>query len=149
MVSHELDLFLGPDRRTAFRAHGDFVFGVLEVFLCDHTLVRARSKQSRFVHEVGKVRAREGRRAFRNARQIDVRSQRNAFGMDPQDFLATHGIGQVNLYLAIKTTGTQQGFVEDVGAVGRSDQDDTFIGFETVHFHQQLVQRLLALLMTA
>ena len=45
--------------------------------------------------------------------------------------------------------GTQQRRVEDVGPVGGGDQDDAALGLEAVHLHQQLVQRLFALVVTA
>lgn len=47
--------------------------------------------------------------------------------------------------LTVEATGTQQRGVEHVRAVGRGDDDDAFIGLETIHLDQQLVQRLLAL----
>jgi hypothetical protein len=43
----------------------------------------------------------------------------------------------------------QQGRVEDVGAVGRGDEDHAGAGVEAVHLHQQLVERLLALVVAA
>ena len=51
--------------------------------------------------------------------------------------------------LTVEAAGTQQRRVEHVGTVGRGDQDDAFIGLEAVHLDQQLVQRLLALVIAA
>ena len=51
--------------------------------------------------------------------------------------------------LAVEAAGTQQGRVEDVGAVGRGDEDDVGLDVEAVHLDEQLVQRLLALVVTA
>ena len=48
-----------------------------------------------------------------------------------------------------KRPGPQQRRVEDVGAVGGGDQDDVVLHLEAVHFDQQLVQRLLALVVAA
>jgi hypothetical protein len=39
--------------------------------------------------------------------------------------------------------------VEHVGAVGRGDDDDALVGLEAVHLDEELVQRLLALVVTA
>ena len=50
---------------------------------------------------------------------------------------------------AVEATGAQQGGVEDVGTVGRGDQDDAAAHVEAVHLHEQLVQRLLALVVAA
>ena len=41
--------------------------------------------------------------------------------------------------------GRQQRGIEDVGAIGRGDDDDALVAFEAVHLDQQLIQRLLAL----
>ena len=48
-----------------------------------------------------------------------------------------------------KRPGPQQRRVEHVGPVGRGDQDDAFVGLEAVHLDQQLVERLLALVVAA
>ena len=47
--------------------------------------------------------------------------------------------------MAVETAGTQQRRVKDVGAVRRGDHDHVGAGFEAVHLHQDLVQRLLTL----
>src|SRR3546814_14460423 len=44
-----------------------------------------------------------------------------------------------------RSARTEEGGVEHVGAVGRRDDDDAFVGFEAVHLDEQLVERLLAL----
>src|SRR5690606_23448293 len=61
--------------------------------------------------------------------------------------LTPTNVRQADKYLAIKTTGTQQGFIKHVGTVGGGDNNDAIIAFKTVHFYQQLVERLLALIM--
>jgi hypothetical protein len=45
--------------------------------------------------------------------------------------------------------GTQQGGVEDVGPVGRRDQDDVGLDVEAVHLDEQLVEGLLAFVVAA
>ena len=64
--------------------------------------------------------------------------------MDGKYLLAAIDVGDRHHDLAVETTRAQQGRVKHVGAVCRRDDDDAFIGFKAVHFHQQLVQRLLA-----
>src|SRR3546814_19522930 len=65
--------------------------------------------------------------------------------LDFQVLLAALDIGTRYDDLAVETAGAQQRGVEHVGAVGRRDDDDAFIGLEPVHLDEQLVQRLLAL----
>ena len=64
-------------------------------------------------------------------------------------FLAAFAVGAVDDDLAVEAAGPQQRRVEDVGAVGSGDQDDVVFHLEAVHLDQELVQRLLALVVTA
>src|SRR6202023_3227076 len=47
--------------------------------------------------------------------------------------------------LAIEPARAQQRRIQNVGTIGRRDDDDALGGSEAVHFHQQLIQRLLTL----
>src|SRR5205823_1034617 len=49
-----------------------------------------------------------------------------------------------NHHTAVKTARAQQRGIEHIRPVGCSNQDDAVVGFEAVHFDEQLVQRLLA-----
>ena len=66
-----------------------------------------------------------------------------------QDLLAADDVGTRHHHLAVEAARTQQRRIEHVGTVGRGDQDDAFVGLEAVHLDQQLVQRLLALVVAA
>ncbi len=48
-----------------------------------------------------------------------------------------------------KRPGRKQRGIEHVGAVGRGDEDDALVRLEAVHLDQELVQRLLALVIAA
>ena len=50
---------------------------------------------------------------------------------------------------AIEAAGAKERGIEDVGAVGRGDENDAFVGLEAVHLDEQLIQRLLALVVAA
>ena len=52
-------------------------------------------------------------------------------------------------HAAVEAAGAQQRGIEHVGPVGRGDQDHAFVGFKAVHFDQQRVQRLFALVVAA
>ena len=47
--------------------------------------------------------------------------------------------------LPVESTWSEQGAVQDLGSIGRRQQDDTGVGFEAIHLHQQLVEGLLPL----
>ena len=63
--------------------------------------------------------------------------------------MATGQVGGVDLDLPVEAAGPQQRGVEHVGPVGRGDQDHAAADVEAVHLDQQLVERLLALVVTA
>ena len=69
--------------------------------------------------------------------------------MDDDDAFAALDVGTVDDDPAIEAAGTEQRRIEDVGTVGRGDQDDAFVRFEAVHLDEELVQRLLAFVVTA
>ncbi len=58
-------------------------------------------------------------------------------------------VGQRYDDLAVETAGAQQRGIEHIRTVGRGDDDNALVAFEAVHFDQQLVQGLLALIVTA
>ena len=57
--------------------------------------------------------------------------------------------GEIDDDLPVETARTQQRRVEHVGTVRRGDQDHAVVRLEAVHLDEQLVQRLLALVVTA
>src|ERR1700685_4031090 len=63
-------------------------------------------------------------------------------------FLRPARSGRATTILRAEAAGAQQRRVEDVRAVGGRDQDDVVLHLEAVHLDEQLVQRLLALIVT-
>ena len=57
--------------------------------------------------------------------------------------------GRLHDDAAVEAAGAQDRGVEDVGAVGRGDDDDALVRLEAVHLDEELVQRLLALVVPA
>ena len=66
-----------------------------------------------------------------------------------EDALAALHVGTIDDDAAIESAGAEQRRIEHVGTVGRRDEDDAFVRLEAVHLDEQLVQRLLALVVTA
>jgi hypothetical protein len=66
-----------------------------------------------------------------------------------EDLLAALDVRVRHHDLAVETARTQQRRVQHVRTVGGRNQDDALIGFEAVHLHQQLVERLFALVIAA
>ena len=65
--------------------------------------------------------------------------------MNLEDRLPPVDVRRVKDDLAIEPSGAEQSMIEDIGPVGRRQQDDSRVGLETVHLDQQLVQGLLSL----
>ena len=145
MIGGHLLLIVGHDHGAALRSHHDLVLGILELLHCNEALGAARGQQGGFVDQIGQIRTGETGRTARNRAAIDIGRQRQLLHMHAQDLLTALDIGTRDDDLTIETAGTQQGRIEHIGAVGRRNDDDAFIGLETIHLHQQLVQRLLAL----
>ncbi len=69
--------------------------------------------------------------------------------MNSKDAFASFHIGTRDDDAAIEAPGAQQRGIEDIGAVGRGDEDDALVGLEAIHLDQQLVQRLFAFVVPA
>ena len=66
-----------------------------------------------------------------------------------EDLAATEPVRAVDDDLAIEASWAEKRGVEDVRTVRRGDQDDVVLHLEAVHLDEQLVQRLLALVVAA
>ncbi len=149
VIGGELLLLVRHGHRTPLGAHQHLVLGVLEVGHGDQALADARGAQRRLVDEVGEIGTGEARRAARQHARIDVGRQRHLAHVDLEDLLAAADVRVGHHDLAVEAAGPQQCRIEHVGTVGGSDQDDAFVRLEAVHLDQQLIQRLLTLVVAA
>src|SRR4029079_7034408 len=101
------------------------------------------------VDQVREIRAGESRGRGRVLSEIDLRGDRDAFGVDPEDGFASTAIGQPNRYLPVEPARTQKRRIEDIGPVGRGQHDHRLAWVESIHLDQELVQRLLTLVVPA
>src|SRR5580692_4738766 len=69
--------------------------------------------------------------------------------MHAQNLFASTHVRTVHHNAPVETPGPKQSRIEHVWTVGRCHQDDAFVRFEAVHFDEQLVQSLLALVVSA
>jgi hypothetical protein len=69
--------------------------------------------------------------------------------MHTQDLQATFDIWKVNWDAAVKTARADQCRVEDVSTIGGGDDDDACVTLEAVHLCEDLVERLLALIVAS
>jgi hypothetical protein len=105
---------------------------------------RAASKAASLTR-LARSAPRHARRAARDGARIDVGRQRHLLHMDLEDLHAALDVRARHHDLAVEAARAQQCGIEHVGPVGRRDDDDAFVRLEAVHLDQQLVERLLAL----
>jgi hypothetical protein len=66
-----------------------------------------------------------------------------------EDLLTALHVRARHHHLTVEAAGAQQRRVEHVGPVGGGDQDHALVGLEAVHLDEQLVEGLLALVVSA
>src|SRR4030095_7284169 len=80
---------------------------------------------------------------------VDIVGQRDLLGVDGEDAFSALDVRTVDDNAAVEAAGTQQRRVENIGAIGCRDEDDALIRLEAIHFDEQLVECLFALVMAA
>src|ERR1019366_4788117 len=122
---------------------------LLQVRHADQLPVLARRQDGRLVDQVGEVGPRDPRGLLGQDLEVDGRVQRLVPGVDLEDGATAADVGAVEHDVAVEASRPEQGGVEDVRTVGGGDDDDVGRGLEPVHLNQQLVEGLLALVVTA
>src|SRR5262249_1408103 len=81
--------------------------------------------------------------------RIHIVTERNLLGVHGKDAFAALDVGTIHDDSAIESAWAQQRGIEHVGPVGRGHENDAFVRLEPVHFDEQLIERLLALVVAA
>ena len=146
VIGGHLLLVLGHHHRPALGAHHDLVLGVLELAASRPGACCGRAASS----AASLTRLARSAPEKPGVPRAMVRGLTS--GASGTFFMWTAGSsrgpsmsGTRHHDLAVEAARAQQRRVEHVGPVGRGDDDDAFVGLEAVHLDQQLVQRLLAL----
>src|SRR5438552_3725639 len=142
-------LLEADDHRLPLRPHHHLVLGELEVDHVDPVLVLAGREERRLVHQVLEVRTGKPRRLTGQQLDVHVFGDRHATGMHAEDAFPALHIRPRHDHAAVEAAGTEERRVEHVGAVRGGDQDDALVGLEAVHLDEELVERLLALVVAA
>src|SRR4029078_13511917 len=128
---------------------GRVVDALVERAVVDQLRVGAGGEQGRLVEDVREVGAGEAGRLASNDLEVDALGERLAAAVRLEDALASLQTWRVHADLTVEAAGAQQRRVEDVGAVGRRDDDDVNLRVEALNLEEQLVERLLALIVAA
>src|SRR4051812_38714827 len=149
VIGRDQALLLPHDPGLLLRAGDHAHDPLLELGLRDLTLAVAGGEEGGLVDEVRQVGAGEAGRLARERVDVDLLRQRLAARVDLEDLRAALAVRAVDDDLAVEAAGTQERRVEDVRAVRGGDQDDVVLHLEAVHLNEQLVERLLALVVAA
>ena len=109
----------------------------------------ARGQQRGFVDQIGQIGADEARRDRGDLLQIDRLVQLDVLDVDLEDGFPPADVRPVDQDLPVEAARPQQRLVQRFRPVGRRDHDHAGLRVEAVHFDQQRVQRLLALVVPA
>mmetsp|Transcript_23588 Transcript_23588/g.54605 ORF Transcript_23588/g.54605 Transcript_23588/m.54605 type:complete len:247 (-) Transcript_23588:993-1733(-) len=122
---------------------------VVDLAIRNLRLVAASGDDRRLVHQVGERGAREADGPLRDDVELHVVRERFASRVHLQDGQPAVLVRQIDRHASIETARTEQCRIEDVSAVCGGDDDDAGVPFETVHLREDLVERLLALVVAA
>ena len=141
----DLLLAVGDQPAPALGAGHHAVDRLFELREPDERQVVTRREQRGFVHEIGEVGAGEAGRAAGDDVEVDTGRERLLARVHREDRLAPLEVGAIDDDLTVEATRAQERGIEDVGTVGAREQDHALLLVEAVHLDEQLVQRLLAL----
>ena len=80
---------------------------------------------------------------------VHVVGKRNLLRVNRENPFASLHIRPIDDDAAIEAAGTEERGIENVGTIGRGDENDAFVRLEAVHLDEQLIQRLLAFIVSA
>ena len=149
VVGNDLLLVVGKHRGLTLLAGNDDLHRLLEVVLGCTLATLANGAQGALVDDIGQVGARGTGRGAGNRGQVNRRLGLHTLGVKLKDVLTAGQIGQLDGDAAVKTTGAQQRRIETVGAIGCGKDNDTLVVIEAIHLGQQLIERLLTLVVAA
>ena len=140
---------LGNNMALLLSADADLDEGIFDIRLCEEGTVRLCRSNGSLIEQIFEVSAGEARRSARDLLQIHIVAQRLVGSMDLEDLLPALHVGTSHRDFAVEAARPQDRGVEDVDPVGRRHDDDPFIDTKAVHFHEQLVEGLFALVVGA
>ena len=146
MIGDAASLLRGGDAGPFLEPADDAVDGIHKVVLLDEAFATACGDQCGLVADVGDVGAGESWGLSGQEVGVDGRVDFDRAEVDVEDLLALVEVGQLDVDLSVEASGTQQGFVEHIGAVGGGQDDHAAVRPEAVHLREELIEGTLALI---
>src|SRR5260221_4843379 len=128
-----------------FRTDENPVQSIIKAVLCHHIQIAPCCQESCFVDEISDVRANHPRSGTRNRNQIYVLCQWYVARVNLKNCQAAIPVGTLYRYTPVKAAWAQERLVQPIGTVCLSNDDNRLARIKAIHFHQQLVQGLLTL----
>ena len=142
-------LGIGDELVLLFESPHHAVHGIEEVLLAHLVGIPSGGDQGSLIADVGDVGPAETGRLPREEIHVNrvVRLQRTQVHVE--NGLPLLEVRHVDVNLAVEASSPHEGAVEDVCPVGRSENDDPTVRAEAVHLRQELVERVLPLVVGA
>ena len=119
-----------------FQTTDDAVYRIQKVLLAYKFLSVAGSDQCSFIADIGDIRTRESRSLASQQVYINTIVYFDRAQMHTKYFFTFIQVGQIHMYLTVKTSCTEQCFIKYVYTVSSSKDNYTAVGTETVHLCQ-------------
>ena len=140
---------VGQHRALFLRARDDELERRQQILLVDGLAAQTHGAQRRLVHEVRQIRADRARGRLRDLVQVDVLGELDVLRVHAERLIAPGEIRPVDDDAAVKAARAQKRLVEDLRPVRGGQNDDALARVEAVDLGEQLVERLLALVVAA
>src|SRR5208337_2295222 len=105
------------------------------------------SQKCGLIEQVFQVGPGKPGRTLGQGLNVHIGSKRFRGAMDLKDAFPAPDIGHRDHDLPVESARAKQGRVENVGPVGRGNQNHALVGLKAVHLDQELIESLFALIM--
>ena len=140
---------VGRNLIAFFQSTNYAVNGINKVLTLNLCFIVSGSNKSSFVTYIGNVGTREP--WCLTSKQININAiiDFNVAKVHIENCYTVIEVGEFNIYLTVKTACTHKCFVKNVGTVSCCKNNYTAISAKTIHFGEELVQRVFTLVVTS
>ena len=131
------------------RSGNDLHHGLIQILCGNHLPLLPDGQNGSLIQKILQVRTGETGRGQGNGLQVHLFIQPLIPGINLEDVLPALDVGRTHINLPVKPAGAHQGGVQNVLPVGGCQDNDAFVFLESIHLHQELVEGLLALIVSA
>ena len=142
-------LIFGDNLGAFFETADDAIHGIHEILALHMGFLATRSDKRSLVAHIGDVGTREAGSLSCEKFEVNTLVHLDFAQVNLENFHTIVQLGELDINLAVETPGAQERLVEDVNAVGGSEDNHATIGAETIHFGEELVERVFALIVRA